>query len=68
MRTEEETILSLALSATPLLIQPRMLLAFWAARTHCRLVSTFSSAMTHMTLSAGLPPKRSFPSLYTYLG
>jgi len=34
---------SFALLTTPLLMQPRTLLAFWAASSHCRLMTSFSS-------------------------
>jgi len=31
-------VVSLSLLATPLLMQPRILIAFWAARAHCWLI------------------------------
>jgi len=40
-RAEQKgTIPSLTLLATPLLMEPRILLAFWAANTHCWFVSS----------------------------
>ena len=41
-------------SATLLLMQPSVWLAFWAASAHCRLMSSFSSSSTHKSFSAGL--------------
>jgi len=54
-----DTIPSLDLLATPLLMQPRMLLAFWAASMHCWLVSTRTCSPS---------PQGCSPTLYTYLG
>ena len=59
--------LSFALLATPFLMQPGMLLPFWAARVHCWLTLSFSFTRTPM--SSALLLWRSYsPSLYTYLG
>ena len=50
-------------AATPLLMQSRILLAFQAARTHCRLTSSFSSIRTHNSFCTGLFSSSSSPSL-----
>jgi len=52
-------------AATPQLMQPRILLAFWAAGMCCCLMCSFSS--TRKCFSAGLLSSSS-PSLYSYLG
>jgi len=62
------TIPSLALLATPLLMHPGILLAFWAANTHFQVMWSFSSTNTPETFSLGLLPIHSLPSLYSYLG
>ncbi|KAK4822069.1 hypothetical protein QYF61_009330 [Mycteria americana] len=54
---------SLALLATLRVMQPRTRLAFWAASTHCRLMSSFSSTGTPKSFSAGLLSIPSSPSL-----
>jgi len=45
--------------ATPFLIQPR---------THCWLMSSFSSPRTSKTFSAGLLSRGSSPNFYKYMG
>ncbi|KAK4807440.1 hypothetical protein QYF61_001991 [Mycteria americana] len=55
---------SLDLLATLLWMQPRMLLAFWAASAHCRLMSSLSSISTPKSFSTGLLSIPSSPSLY----
>jgi len=56
----------LSLLATPLLMQLRILLDFWAA--HCWLISSFPSARTPSSFPTGLLSVSSSPSLYAYLG
>ncbi|KAK4832076.1 hypothetical protein QYF61_020632 [Mycteria americana] len=58
-----DRITSLDLLATLLLMQPRIWLAFWAASTHCQLMSSFSSTSTPKSSSAGLLSIPSSPSL-----
>ena len=48
-------------------VQPRLQLAFQAARAHCLLMSSFSSTRTPKSFSAGLLSMSS-PILPTYLG
>jgi len=43
---QKETVASFALLAIPLLIKPRISLAFWAASSHFWLTFSFSSART----------------------
>ena len=62
------TITSLALLATPLLMEPRILLAFQAASAHCWLMSSFLSTRTPKSFSARLLSRTSSPSFYKYLG
>ena len=57
-----------SLLVPPILIQARILLAFWAASAHCWFTLIFLSARTPNSVSAGLPSKNSSPSLYAYLG
>ena len=54
-------------AATPLWIQPRILLTFWAASAHCWPIPNFSSTRTPKFYSAGLLSMNSSPSLQTYL-
>jgi len=69
MRAElRGTVTSLALLATPLLMEFRIPLAFQAAGAHCWLMFSFSSVRTPKSFSAGLFSRSSSPSLYTYLG
>ena len=55
-------------AAFPLLMQPRILLAFWAAGTHCCLMCSFLSTRTPKSFSTGLLSRSSSPSLSTQLG
>lgn len=41
---QSREVTSLSLLANSLLMQPRVLVAFWAERTHCLLMLTFSSS------------------------
>jgi len=66
--SRKATIPSLSLLATPLLMQPRILFAFWAASTNCWLTSSFSVNRTSNSLPAALISMSSSPSLYLYLG
>jgi len=45
---------TLSLLPTPLLKQPRVLLAFWAASARCKVMVSFSTASTPMSFSSGL--------------
>ena len=45
------------------LMQPRIWLAFWAASTHCQLMSRFSHLSTSKSFSSGLLSVPSSPSL-----
>ena len=45
---------SLSLPATPLPVQPRMQVAFWATRTHCWLTMGFASTRTLKSFSPWL--------------
>ena len=66
IRAEQRgTITSLALLATPLLMQPRILLAFQAARAHCWLMTSFSSIRTPTFFSLELVSMSSSLSLYS---
>ena len=67
MAEQKRTITSLFLLDTPLLMQPRILLAFWAASAHCRLTSSFSSVKTPKSFSTELLSRRPSPSQYPYL-
>ena len=50
-----------------ILMQPSTQLAFWAANTHCQLMSSLSSiSIPPKSLSAGLLSITSSPSLYYY--
>jgi len=55
-------------AAIPLLMQPRILLAFWSEVTHCWFMSSLSLTRTPKSFSTGLLSRNSSPSLYTYLG
>ena len=55
------------LAATPLLMQPRIQLAFQAARAHCWIMSRFLSISTPTFISSGLLSRSSSPSQYSYL-
>ena len=46
--------ISLRLLTTLLLMQPRILLAFWAVRAHCSLMSSLPSTSISRSISAGL--------------
>ena len=60
---------SLALLPTLLLVQPRVRVAFWAASTHCRLMSSFSSTTTPRSFPPqGVLSVLSLPSLCLCLG
>ena len=61
------TIPSLSLLTTSLLMQPRILFAFLAAKAHCWLMLSFSSTRIPKLFSAGLLSRGYSPSLYTYL-
>jgi len=65
-RAEEDNHLPLP-AATPLLMQPRILLAFRAARAHCCLMSSSSSTRT-TSPSSQVYSQGVLLSLYTYLG
>ena len=54
-------------AATPSLMQPRIPLAFQAARAHCWLISSFSSSRIPKPFSAGVLSISCSPSLYTYM-
>ena len=57
-------ITSLTLLAMLLLMQPRIQLAFWAARAHCWLMSSLPSISTLRSFLAELLSILSSPSLY----
>jgi len=61
----EGTVPSLP-TATPLLMQLRMLAAFWAVSTHCCSCQLF--VHQNPRFFSGLLSMGSSPSLYTYLG
>ena len=68
MRAEQrETITFFFWLATPLLMQPKIQLAFQAARAPCWLMLSFSSTRNPKSFSVGLLSSTS-PSLYLYLG
>jgi len=56
------------LAATPLLMQPRRLLASWATSAHCWLMSSFLYTRTPKSFSAVLLTMSSAPILCSYLG
>ena len=60
---ERRTVTSLSLLVMLLLMQPGIQLAFWAAVTHCWLMTSFSSTGTPKSFSSGLLPTCSPPSL-----
>ena len=69
MRTpSRKTIPSLTPLASLLLMQPGMLLAFWASCVYCWFASSFLSTSTLKFFSVGLLSRCSSLSLYTYLG
>jgi len=55
-------------AATPLLMQPRVPLDFWAVSAHCWLMFRFLSIRTPKSFKAELLAMSSSPSLYSYLG
>ena len=59
---------SLSQLATPLLMQPRILFAFWDASACCWHISSFLSKRTFSPISTGLLSMNFSPNLYTYLG
>jgi len=64
---QRSRITSLSLLATPLLMQPRVPLAFWAVSACIWCMCSFLSTRTSRS-SAGLLSVSSSPSLYSYLG
>ena len=64
-RVEGDSLLPLP-AATPLLTQPKIPLAFWAARALCWLMSSFSPTRTPRSFSAGLLSSSSL-NLYAHL-
>jgi len=62
------TITSLAWLATPLLMEPRVPLAFWSASPHYLLLFNFSAARTPKSFLTGLFSRCSSSILYKYLG
>ena len=55
-------------AATLLVMEPRIPMAFQAARAHSQIMSRFSPIRTSKSFSAGLLSRSSSPSQYSYLG
>ena len=66
-RDEWGRVTSLALLATYLLMQLRILLAFQDTSVHYWLMTSFSSTKTPKSFSAGLLSKNSYLCMYIYL-
>ena len=65
-RVEKDNPLALP-AATPLLMQPRVLVAFCSVSTHCWIMHSFLSIRIPKSFSTGLLSTSTPPRLYFYL-